>query len=81
MEKYPWYAAYRAAIFETDNADVSLRIYEALAAIEQRRLSYLEIDDQEAQALETAEQGLRVLKTERVERINGSAPRDSQETI
>jgi hypothetical protein len=60
---------------------VSLKIYEALAGIEQRRLSYVEIDDEEAQVLETAEQGLQVLKTERMERINGSAPRDSQETI
>ena len=36
-ERYPWHAAYQAAILETDDAAISLRIYEALAAVEQRR--------------------------------------------
>jgi len=36
-ERYPWHAAYQAAIQETDDAAISLRIYEALAAVEQRR--------------------------------------------
>jgi hypothetical protein len=56
-EKYSWMATYRAAMLETDNEAMSLRIYEALAAIEQRRLSYLEIDGWENQALEDAERG------------------------
>ena len=50
---------------ETDNAAMSLRIYEALAAIEQRRLSNLEIDVEEDRALEDAERGLLTLKAER----------------
>jgi hypothetical protein len=66
-EKYTWQAAYRAAILETDNAAVSLRIYEALAAIEQRRLSELEPDSEEDRALEAAEQGLLALKAERLD--------------
>jgi hypothetical protein len=66
-EKYTWQAAYRAAILETDNAAMSLRIYEALAAIEQRRLSYLEIDGEEDRALEDAERGLLALKAERLD--------------
>jgi hypothetical protein len=31
-EKYTWQAAYKAAILETDNTVMPLRIYEALAA-------------------------------------------------
>jgi hypothetical protein len=65
--KYIWQAAYGAAILETDDAAMSLRIYEALAAIEQRRLSYLEIDSEEERALEDAERGLLALKAERID--------------
>lgn len=64
-EKYSWMAAYKAAIWGTDDVAMSLRNYEALAAIEQRRLSFLEIDGEERQALEDAERGLRALKAER----------------
>jgi hypothetical protein len=66
-EKYSWMAAYKAAILGTDDAAMSLSIYEALAAIEQRRLSFLEIDGEERQALEDAERGLRALKAERID--------------
>jgi hypothetical protein len=66
-ERYSWYATYQAAILETDDATISLRIYEALAAIEQRRLSYLEIDAEEERALEDAERGLLALKAERLD--------------
>jgi hypothetical protein len=66
-EKYTWQAAYKAAILETDNAAMPLKIYEALAAIEQRRLSYLEIDNEEERALEDAERGLLALKSERID--------------
>jgi hypothetical protein len=44
-----------------------LRIYETLAAIEQRRLSDLEPDGEEDRALEDAEQGLLALKAERID--------------
>jgi hypothetical protein len=66
-EKYSWLAAYKAAILGTDDAAMSLSIYEALAAIEQRRLSFLEIDGEERQALEDAERGLRALKADRID--------------
>jgi hypothetical protein len=67
VNEYPWQAAYQAAVLETDDAAMSLRIYEALAAIEQRRLSYLEIDEEENRALERTEQGLMALKAERLD--------------
>ena len=66
-EKYTWQAAYRAAISETDNAAIPLRIYEALAAFEQRRLSDLEPGSDEERALEDAERGLLALKAERLD--------------
>jgi hypothetical protein len=67
VERYPWQAAYQAAILETEDAALSLRIYEALAAIEQRRLSDLEPDSEEDRALEAAERGLWALKAERID--------------
>ena len=66
-DRYLWQAAYRAAIFEKDNAAIPLRIYEALAAIEQRRLSDLEPGSEEDRALEEAERGLLALKAERMD--------------
>ena len=66
-EKYIWQAANRAAILETDNAALPLRIYEALAALEQRRLSDLEPGSEEDRALEDAERGLLALKAERID--------------
>ena len=66
-EKYTWQAAYQAAILETDNASMSLRIYEALAAIEQRRLSDLDLGSEEDRALQDAERGLQALKAERID--------------
>jgi hypothetical protein len=67
VHRYSWQAAYQAAVLEIDDAALSVRIYEALAAIEQRRLSYLEIDGEEDRALEDAEQGLLALKAERLD--------------
>lgn len=66
-ERYSWQVAYQSAILETDDAAISLRIYEALAAIEQRRLSFLEIGGEEERALEDAERELLTLKAERVD--------------
>jgi hypothetical protein len=65
-DKYTWQAAYRDAILETDNAAIPQRIYEALAAMEQRRLSDLEPGSEEDRALEEAERGLLALKAERI---------------
>ena len=66
-EKYSWQPAYQAATLETDDAAMSLRICEALAAIEQRRLSDLEPGSEEDRALEDAERGLLALKAERID--------------
>jgi hypothetical protein len=66
-DRYLWQAAYDAAVFETDNAKIPLRIYEALAAIEQRRLSDLEPGSEEERALDEAERGLLALKAERID--------------
>jgi hypothetical protein len=66
-EKYTWQSAYNGAILETDNAAIPQRIYEALAAIEQRRLSDLEPGGEEDRALEDAERGLLALKAERID--------------
>jgi 7,8-dihydro-6-hydroxymethylpterin-pyrophosphokinase len=41
---YLWQANYMSAILETDDALTPTRIYEALAAIEQRLLSPIEAD-------------------------------------
>ena len=67
IERYLWETAHRAAILETDNAAIPQRIYEALAAIEQRRLSDLEPGSEEDRALEEAERGLLALKAERMD--------------
>jgi hypothetical protein len=39
---YLWQTGYLAAVLETDDAAMPTRIYEAIAAIEQRRLSPIE---------------------------------------
>jgi len=67
IERYLRETAYRAAILETDNAAIPQRIYEALAAIEQRRLSDHEPGSEEDRALEEAERGLLALKAERMD--------------
>jgi hypothetical protein len=64
-ELYSWQAEYNAAVLETDNAVMALRVCEALAAIEQRRLSPSEIDGAEEEALQHAEAGLRTLRGKR----------------
>jgi hypothetical protein len=63
-EIYPWQTAFVLAIFETDDAQMCNRICEAIAAIDQRRLS--SIDSKEDLALTDAEAGLQVLITERI---------------
>ena len=62
---YLWLPAYLSAVLETDNALMPSRIYEALAAIEQRLLSPIEAD--EYKEIENAQRGLLTLKVERVD--------------
>jgi hypothetical protein len=65
---YTWQNVYMAAVCETDNERMMNRIYEALAAIEQRRLSPVEAESEEDHALTAAEAGLQSLITERTEK-------------
>lgn len=53
------------AVLETDDALMSTRIYEALAAIEQRLLSPIEAEYEEHIAIENAQRALLTLKVER----------------
>jgi hypothetical protein len=69
---YLWQRAYLSAVLETDNDLMSTRIYEALAAIEQRLLDPVELHGMEHRAIEDAQTGLLALKAERVG--DGSAP-------
>jgi hypothetical protein len=62
LATYPWQTAYLSAVLETDNVAMPTRIYEALAAIEQRLLNPIETD--ECKAIEDAQQGLLRLKAE-----------------
>jgi hypothetical protein len=71
-EIYSWQAAYNAAILETDQAAMPLRVYET--AIEQRQLSPIEDDSEEDRALRAATLALQTL---RVERVNGFEGRNS----
>jgi 7,8-dihydro-6-hydroxymethylpterin-pyrophosphokinase len=64
-ETYSWQQDYLAAVLETDNDLMPLRIYEALAAIEQRLLSPIEGIEQ--RTIDEAQTGLLTLKAERVE--------------
>jgi hypothetical protein len=62
---YRWEKSYMQAVCETDKNLMFIRIYEALVAIEQRRLRRVETN-QENRALNDAEEGLRKLITERI---------------
>jgi hypothetical protein len=62
---YSWQSAHMSAVLETDNALMPIRIYDALAAIEQRRPSLIGTDGIEERAMEDAQRGLLTLKAER----------------
>jgi hypothetical protein len=62
---YLWESAYVCAVLETENAQMPSRIYEALAAIEQRLLSPIELGGVEYRAIEDAQRNLLTLKAER----------------
>ena len=59
---YSWQDDYLATIAETDPIKLRRRLYEAVAAIEQRRLSPIDPGTEEHQAIERAERALRILK-------------------
>jgi hypothetical protein len=64
---YLWTPAYLCAVLETDNTLLSTRIYDALAAIEQRLLNPIEAGGDESKEIENAQRGLLTLKAERIE--------------
>jgi hypothetical protein len=68
LPAYLWVTSHRAAVCETDNALTMTRIYEALSAIEQRRLT--PVEPEEERALTAAEEGLQKLITEGTEDAN-----------
>jgi len=57
------------AILEVDDAQITERIYKAIAAIELRRLSPWKIDCDEKRALDAADEGIKALVTERTEKL------------
>jgi hypothetical protein len=69
---YLWQTVYFAAVLETDNAAMPTRIYEALAAIEQRRPNPIEVGGIEEREMENAQRALLTLKAERAGSISES---------
>jgi hypothetical protein len=59
---YLWQDDYIAALAEMDPAKKRERVYKAVVAIEQRRLSPIAPGSDEFQALERAERALEILK-------------------
>jgi hypothetical protein len=59
---YSWQDDYIATLAETDPKKQRRRFYEALAAIEQRRLSHVDPDGEEHDALERAYKALAIIK-------------------
>jgi hypothetical protein len=59
---YLWQDDYIAALAEMDPAKQRERVYKAVVAIEQRRLSPVEPGSEEDQALQRAERALEILK-------------------
>jgi hypothetical protein len=57
------------AILETDDLLIAERIYEAISAIEQRRLRPVESNSDEDCARNDAEVGIKALVTERTDRF------------
>jgi hypothetical protein len=68
-----WRPAYVAAVCETDNSRMLVRIMEARAAIEQRLLLPIDKDSEEYRAIKAAQNALDVLKSERVDNTGRSS--------
>jgi hypothetical protein len=65
---YDWQQPYAAAIWETDNLLMEGRIGEALSAVEERRLSPVQVGCDEGHALAEADAGIQNLIAERTEK-------------
>jgi hypothetical protein len=59
---YSWQDEYTAALAEQDPEKQRRLVYRAIATIEQRRLSSLDADGEEHEALARAERALGILK-------------------
>ena len=70
---YLWQEAYRSAVFETDPKQLSIRIYEARRAIDERLHRPIQIESPEHKAIEDARRGLAELEGERVQRGDPAA--------
>jgi hypothetical protein len=68
MHNYPWQDSYVKAALETDSSLMKLRIYKALSAIEQRRLSPVEPDSSDDRALKIADDRIHTLIADTVAR-------------
>ena len=68
-ETYGWQDAYSAAILETDNAAMPLRIFAALLAIDHRLRLPIEPNCQEMRQIERAQSGLQALMSERMDQF------------
>jgi hypothetical protein len=72
-ELYGWQSVCVRAILEKDDLLSIERIYEAISAIEQRRLSPVESNSDEDCALNDAEVGIKALITEKTDRFAWNA--------
>ena len=61
---YPWQTAYMFAILETDESKGRSRLYEAIDAVERRRL--VSVNSDEEIALADAEAGFQILISETI---------------
>ena len=75
---YSWRGAYQSAVLETDPARMASRIDDALRSIEQRFGTTIRIDQAESEAIESARNGLAVIRGEwfggLAESMRGPAP-------
>jgi hypothetical protein len=75
---YLWQDAYAFAVLEIDDALMPTRIYEALAAIEQRLLSPIEAGCEEHKAIENAQRALLALQIERAIERTSTPPAEGR---
>ena len=75
-ETYGWQTVCVRATLEKDDLLITERLYEAISAIEQRRLSPVESNSDEDCALNDAEVGIKALITERTDKFAWNATSD-----
>ena len=63
---FSWQGDYIAALLETDESKLTPRVYEAIAAIEQRLLTPLDPHSEEALTIKQAQKVLAFIRTEKL---------------